>query len=383
MVTIKDIYPICTAPEGIPLVIVKVVTSEPGLYGIGCATYTQRWMTVAHAVTNYMKPLLVGKDVTRIEDIWQMSMVSAYWRNGPVLNNAISGVDEALWDIKGKKLGAPVYELIGGRVRDKIRMYSHTGGDTPEQAAANAKKRVEQGFDAVKISPDAPVKHIDHLSYVDALAEKFCAIREAVGKGVDIAIDFHGRIHAGMASRLIDAIAPYYPMFVEEPVLPENVEVMASIAAKTSVPIATGERLFTKWAFRNVLEEHAAVVLQPDTCHCGGIFEVRKIASMAEMYYASVAPHNPLGPISLAACLQVDACTPNFLIQEHPGMAEGWDRGVGYLKKPFEIVNSYIDVPTAPGLGIEVNEDFVRENSYSGDWDTPRLFYEDGSVAQW
>ena len=172
-------------------------------------------------------------------------------------------------------------------------------------------------------------------------------------------------------------------MFVEEPVLPENVEVMASIAAKTSVPIATGERLFTKWAFRNVLEEHAAVVLQPDTCHCGGIFEVRKIASMAEMYYASVAPHNPLGPISLAACLQVDACTPNFLIQEHPGMAEGWDRGVGYLKKPFEIVNSYIDVPTAPGLGIEVYEDFVRENSYSGDWDTPRLFYEDGSVAQW
>ncbi len=248
-------------------------------------------------------------------------------------------------------------------------MYSHSGGDTPEEAAANAKKRVEQGFDAIKISPDAPVEHIDHLGYVDALAEKFCAIRGAVGKNVDIAIDFHGRIMAGMASRLIDAIAPYYPMFVEEPVLPENVEVMASIAAKTSVPIATGERLFTQVV--NVLEQHAAVVLQPDTCHCGGIFEVRKIASMAEMYYASVAPHNPLGPISLAACLQVDACTPNFLIQEHPGMAEGWDRGVGYLKKPFEIVNSFIDVPTAPGLGIEVDEDYVRSHTFNGDWDTP------------
>ena len=270
------------------------ISTDEGICGWGEPVVEGRARTVEMAI-NELRPVLIGADPMRIEHLWQTMYCTTFYRGGPILTSCISGIEQALWDIKGKKLGAPVYELIGGRVRDKIRMYSHTGGDTPEQAAANAKKRVEQGFDAVKISPDAPVKHIDHLSYVDALAEKFCAIREAVGKGVDIAIDFHGRIHAGMASRLIDAIAPYYPMFVEEPVLPENVEVMASIAAKTSVPIATGERLFTKWAFRNVLEEHAAVVLQPDTCHCGGIFEVRKIASMAEMYYASVAPHNPLG----------------------------------------------------------------------------------------
>ena len=358
------------------------ISTDEGIVGWGEPVLEGRARTVEMAI-NELRPVLIGADPMRIEHLWQPMYCTTFYRGGPILTSCISGIEQALWDIKGKKLGAPVYELLGGRCRDKIRMYSHSGGDTPEEAAANAKKRVEQGFDAIKISPDAPVEHIDHLGYVDALAEKFCAIREAVGKNVDIAIDFHGRIMAGMASRLIDAIAPYYPMFVEEPVLPENVEVMASIAAKTSVPIATGERLFTKWSFRNVLEQHAAVVLQPDTCHCGGIFEVRKIASMAEMYYASVAPHNPLGPISLAACLQVDACTPNFLIQEHPGMAEGWDRGVGYLKKPFEIVNSFIDVPTAPGLGIEVDEDYVRSHTFNGDWDTPRLFHTDGSVAQW
>ncbi|MBO4297999.1 MAG: galactonate dehydratase, partial [Clostridia bacterium] len=335
------------------------------------------------AAINELRPVLIGADPTRIEHLWQTMYCTTFYRGGPILTSCISGIEQALWDIKGKALGVPVYELLGGRCRDKIRMYSHSGGATPEQAAANAKKRVEQGFDAIKISPDAPVEHIDKLSYVDAFAEKFCAIREAVGKDVDIAVDFHGRIMAGMASRLIDAIEPYYPMFVEEPVLPENVEVMASIAAKTSVPIATGERLFTKWAFRTVLEQHAAAVLQPDTCHCGGIFEVKKIAAMAEMYYASVSPHNPLGPISLAACLQADTCIPNFLIQEHPGMADGLDRGVGYLKKPFEIKDGYVDAPRGTGLCIEVDEDYVRSHTFEGDWDTPRLFHADGSVAQW
>ena len=272
------------------------ISTDEGIVGWGEPVLEGRARTVEMAI-NELRPVLIGADPMRIEHLWQTMYCTTFYRGGPILTSCISGIEQALWDIKGKKLGAPVYELLGGRCRDKIRMYSHSGGDTPEEAAANAKKRVEQGFDAIKISPDAPVEHIDHLGYVDALAEKFCAIREAVGKNVDIAIDFHGRIMAGMASRLIDAIAPYYPMFVEEPVLPENVEVMASIAAKTSVPIATGERLFTKWSFRNVLEQHAAVVLQPDTCHCGGIFEVRKIASMAEMYYASVAPHNPLGPL--------------------------------------------------------------------------------------
>lgn len=358
------------------------VSTDEGIVGWGEPVLEGRARTVEMAI-NELRPVLIGADPMRIEHLWQTMYCTTFYRGGPILTSCISGIEQALWDIKGKKLGAPVYELLGGRCRDKIRMYSHSGGNTPEEAAASAKRLKEKGFDAIKMSPDAPVEYVDKLSYVDAFAEKMAAVRQAVGKDMDIGVDFHGRIMPAMASRLIDAIAPYYPMFIEEPVLPENVDAMAMIASKTSVPIATGERLFTKWGFREVLEKQAATVLQPDTCHCGGIFEVRKIAAMAEVYYASVAPHNPLGPISLAACIQVDACTPNFLIQEHPGMAEGLDRGVGYLKQPFEIVNGFVDLPTAPGLGIEVDEDYVRSHTFNGDWDTPRLFHADGSVAQW
>ena len=285
-------------------------------------------------------------------------------------------------DIKGKKLGAPVYELIGGRVRDKIRMYSHTGGDTPEQAAANAKKRVEQGFDAVKISPDAPVKHIDHLSYVDALAEKFCAIREAVGKGVDIAIDFHGRIHAGMASRLIDAIAPYYPMFVEEPVLPENVEVMASIAAKTSVPIATGERAIDLREFEVLMARHACQYVRPDVCAVGGITTSKKICALAEAHDVLVIPHNPLGPVSTAACLQICASIPNLGIQELPGFClNGAEDKM--VKEPLRFENGCMLIPEAPGIGIELADD--AEELYPanerGSNAARRAF--DGAVKDW
>ena len=358
------------------------ISTDEGICGWGEPIVEGRARTVETAIDE-LRPVLIGADPMRIEHLWQTMYCTTFYRGGPILTSCISGIEQALWDIKGKKYGAPVYELLGGRCRDKIRMYSHTGGSTVEEAVENAKKRVAQGFDAVKMSPDAPVKHVDHMSYVDALAERFSAVRDAVGKNVDIAIDFHGRIMPSMANLLIDAITPYHPMFVEEPVLPENVDALALVAHKTSVPIATGERLFTKWAFREILEKQAAVVLQPDTCHCGGILEVKKIAAMAELNYASVSPHNPLGPISLAACIQADACIPNFLIQEHPGMAEGWDRGVGYLKQPFEIVDSYIQLPTGPGLGIEVDEDYVRSHTFEGNWDTPRIFHEDGSVALW
>ena len=201
---------------------------------------------------------------------------------------------------------------------------------------------------------------------------------------MDIAIDFHGRVSPAMALRLTPALEPHFPMFIEEPCLPENVDTLARIANATTIPIATGERLFTRWGFREVLEKQAAAIVQPDLCHAGGILEAKKIAAMAEVYYGSIAPHNPLGPVSLAACLQLDACTPNFLIQEHFGMTEGWDRGEGYLKTPFVIKNGYIDLPTGAGLGIELNEDVIKERQYAGDWDTPLFFHpDDGAVADW
>lgn len=358
------------------------ISTDEGIVGWGEPVIEGRAKTVEEAIEE-LKPVLIGADPTRIEHLWQTMYCTTFYRGGPILTACISGIEQALWDIKGKQLGVPVYELLGGRCRDKVRMYAHAGGDTPEECAESAKARVAQGFNAIKMGVTGPVEHVDTLAYIKHNAANIAAAREAVGDDVDIGIDFHGRIHAGMASRLIDAFEPYYPMFIEEPLLPENVDMMAYIAAKTSVPIATGERLFTKFAFREVLEKHAASVLQPDICHCGGIFEAKKIAAMAEAYHCSVAPHNPLGPISLAACIQADACIPNFLIQEHPGMEDGLDRGVGYLKEPIIIKDSYVELTDKPGLGIEVDEDFVRAHTFEGNWDTPRLFHVDGSVAQW
>ena len=212
---------------------------------------------------------------------------------------------------------------------------------------------------------------------------RFAAVRERIGDSVDLAIDFHGRVSPAMALRLAEELKPYRPFFIEEPCLPENVDCMANIARSTSIPIAAGERLFGKWQFRELLEKQAVAVVQPDICHCGGIFEGRKIALMSELYFGSIAPHNPLGPISLAACLQVDACSPNFLVQEHPGNPDGGDLGVGYLKEPFVMKNGYIDVPTKPGLGVELDEDALKEKLYDGKWTTPRQYFEDGSNADW
>jgi galactonate dehydratase len=205
------------------------------------------------------------------------------------------------------------------------------------------RKNLERGFTAVKTCPFGAVRFVESSEFVDEVVARIAALREGVGRAVDIGIDFHGRVSPAMAIQLCKALEAFRPMFVEEPCLPENVDAMAAIARSTSVPIATGERLFTRWGFREVLEKRAAAILQPDVSHAGGIFEVRKIAAMAEAHYAAIAPHCPLGPIALAACLQVDACTPNFLCQEQVTMGEG------YLKKPFVLSGGYIDVPSGPG----------------------------------
>jgi galactonate dehydratase len=320
---------------------------------------------------------LLGKDPRRIEHHWQALYRGAFYRGGPVLTSALSGLEQAMWDITGKWLGVPVHQLLGGAVRDRIRVYGHVGGRTPEALAESARRARAQGFTAVKTSPFQAVRFVESLAFVDEAVARIAALREAVGREVDIGIDFHGRVSPAMAIQLARAFEPYHPMFIEEPCLPENVDAMATIARSTSVPIATGERLFTKWGFREVLEKQAAAILQPDLSHAGGIFEVRKIAAMAEAYYAAMAPHCPLGPIALAACLQLDACIPNFLCQEQVTL------GQGYLKKPFQVSSGSIEVPTGPGLGIEVDEEALPGQLYDGSWENPRLWHDDGSLADW
>lgn len=363
-------------------VFLKVSTDE-GIVGYGEPVVEGKARTVDAAVME-LESYLLGKDPRDIEKHWQTIYRGAFYRGGPILVSALSGIEQALWDIKGKYHDMPVYQMLGGACRHRVRMYAPCGGGPPEKAAARALERKKAGFTAVKTALSAPVRNIDTPGYVRRQAERVAAIREAVGEEVDVAIDFHGRVSPAMAIRLARAMEPYDPMFIEEPCLPENVEAMGRIARATTIPIAAGERLFTRWGFRELIEKQAVAVVQPDICHAGGILEARKIAAMAEVYYSSVAPHNPLGPISLAACLQLDAVTPNFLMQEHPGMPEGWDLGCGYLKEPFEIVDGYIQVPTRPGLGIDPDEDVLSERSYPGDWDSPLLYHEDdGALADW
>ena len=365
----------------------KVYTDE-GIVGYGEPVVEGRARTVETAIRE-LESYLIGKDPREIEHHWQAMYQGAFYRGGPILVSAISGIEQALWDIKGKYYNMPVYEMLGGKCRNKIRMYPHirefdkTNGTTVEDMVKSAIEKKDEGFTAIKYSISTPVRNIENKKWIDDEIGRFAAVREAVGDEMDIAVDFHGRVSPAMAIRLAKGLEPYYPMFIEEPCLPENVDTMVRIARSTSIPIASGERLFTKWGFRELLEKQAVSVVQPDLCHAGGIFEARKIAAMAEVYYGSIAPHNPLGPISLAACLQLDACVPNFLMQEYPTVEEKWDLGVGYLKKPFVIENGYISLPEGPGLGIELDEEALKDKIYDGSWDTPRIYHEDGSIANW
>ncbi len=350
----------------------KIHTDE-GLVGLGEPITEGRALTCAQAVAE-LEPYLIGQDPTRVVHHWQAMYRHAFYRGGPVLTSALSGVEQALWDLSGKALGVPVYKLFGGPTRDRIRMYKHAGSDP-----AALKALVAQGWNAFKtgVNGGRPARIIETKGFVERAAVNFAALREAAGPEVDIAIDFHGAIQPPTAKLLIKALEPYQPMFVEEPVQCQNVDSMAEIARGTHLPIATGERIFTKWGFREILEKRAALILQPDLCHAGGIHEVHLIAGMAEAYYASVAPHNPLGPISLAACIQLDATIPNFIAQEHVSLGEG------YLKQPFVVKDGYVDLPTAPGLGIELDEEAMADK-IGHDWVNPQSYHpDDHSVVDW
>jgi galactonate dehydratase len=356
-------------------VFLKVHTDE-GLVGWG-EPAVEGWSRTVAAAVEEMGRYLIGQDPRRIEHHWQAIYRGGFYRGGPVLTSALSGIEQALWDIQGKALGAAVHELLGGRVRDRIRLYAHFGGQTPQDCAEAARRRAEQGFTALKTTPFLAARFVESAEFVAAVVARVAAVRDAVGPGVDVGLDFHGRVSPALAVRLCKALELFAPLFVEEPVPPGDVDALAEVARKTTVPIAAGERIFTRWGFREVLQKRAAAILQPDVSHAGGILEVRKIAAMAEAYFVAVAPHCPLGPISLAACLQVDACTPNFLCQEQVCLGEG------YLREPFALRDGHVEVPTAPGLGIEVDEDAVRDKLYDGGWDNPRLWHDDGAVADW
>ncbi len=365
----------------------KIVTDD-GLCGWGEPIVEGRADTV-RACVQEMADLLLGLDPHRIEDIWQMLYRGGFYRGGPVLTSALSGVDQALWDIKGRALGVPVWQLLGGACRDRIRVYRGIGGDRPADVAAAALQAVrEQGFTALKMNATNELGYVDSPARVREAAARLAAVRDAVGDEVGVAVDFHGRVHRAMAVLLARAFEPFLPMFIEEPVLAENNEALAAVAAHSAVPLATGERMFTRWGFKQLLQDGHVAVIQPDLSHAGGISECRKIAAMAEAYDVAVAPHCPLGPLALAASLQLDACTPNFLIQEQ-SLGLHYNRGtefLAYLRDPsaFGYRDGHVAVPQGPGLGVDVDEDAVRRAAAVGHrWRNPVWRLGDGSVAEW
>lgn len=366
-------------------IFIKINTDE-GISGWGELVSGTKTETVVAGVKE-MCSKLIGKNPFEIERIWQR-LHRSFFRGGPINGTAISGIEMALWDIKGKALNLPVYELLGGAVRDKIKVYSWIGGDRPSDVVAMAQKRWNKGFRAVKMNATSEMHYIDSLEKVDAAVERVASIREKFGNAMSIGIDFHGRVHKPMAKVLAKALEEYHPMFIEEPVLPENEEYFAQIANEVSTPIATGERLYTRWGFKNIFKQGAVDIVQPDISLCGGLLEERKIAAMAEACDMAVAPHAPYGPVALAATFQVDACTPNVFIQEQ-SLGIHYNQGFDLLdfvknKEIFQYKDSFVDIPKGPGLGIEMDEDKIKEVAQEGlVWNNPSWVNYDGTIAEW
>ena len=365
---------------------VEIETDE-GITGWGEAVLEGHAAAVLACVREY-KDYLIGQDPARIEDIWSTIYRAGFYRGGGVLMSALSGIDQALWDIKGKVFNAPVWQLMGGACRDKMKVYSWIGGDRPSDVGAAAKEKKDEGFTAIKMNATEELQMIDSYDKLDAVLERVAAIRESCGKYFGIAIDFHGRVHKPMAKVLAKKLEEFDPMFIEEPVLCESMESFKEIAAACNIPIATGERLFTKYDFKRLLQAGGVDIIQPDLSHAGGLTEVKKIGAMAEAYDVALAPHCPLGPIALAACLNVDATSYNAVIQEQ-SMGIHYNVGKTVLdyvdnKEDFKFTNGFADLPKRPGLGVEVNRDLVlEENKTPHNWKNPVWRHADGSVAEW
>ena len=365
---------------------VEILTDE-GVTGWGEAVIEGKASTVSACVME-MEEYLLGKSPLNIEDNWNMLYRAAFYRGGPIIMSAIAGIDQALWDIKGKVIGAPVYELLGGKCREKIKVYCWVGGDRPSDVAKAALEKKNEGFSAIKMNATEELQMVDSYEKIDAVLERVASIREACGKYFGIAIDFHGRVHKPMAKILAKKLEEFNPMFIEEPVLCESMEEFKEIARCTSTPIATGERLFTKYDFKRLLNAGGVSIIQPDLSHAGGITECRKIAAMAEAYDVALAPHCPLGPIALSACLQVDAVSYNAFIQEQ-SIGIHYNVGKSVLdyvknKEEFKFTNGFVNFPTKPGLGVDVNKELIiEENKTPHHWKNPVWRHADGSIAEW
>ncbi|RSN55224.1 galactonate dehydratase [Amycolatopsis sp. WAC 04182] len=364
----------------------KIETDE-GVTGWGEPVLEGRAASVA-ATVEELSDYLIGKDPSQIEDLWTVLYRGGFYRGGGIHMSALAGIDQALWDIKGKALGVPVHELLGGRVRDRIKVYSWIGGDRPAETARAAREVVDRGFSAVKMNGTEELSYLDTWDKVDRCVANVDAVRQAVGPNIGIGVDFHGRVHKPMAKVLLRELEPYRLMFVEEPVLSEHVDGFAEVLRNSPIPIALGERLYSRWDFKAVLASGAVDIIQPDPSHCGGITEARKIAHMAEAYDVGLALHCPLGPIALAACLQIDAGCYNATIQEQSlGIHYNTSNDLlDYLADPsvFAYDDGQVAIPGGPGLGIEINEEYVAERAAEGHrWRNPVWRHTDGSFAEW
>ena len=359
-------------------VFVKILTDEH-LHGIGEAYRVGPDHAVEEAV-HYFKDWILGQDPTRIEYIWRLLYNGSRFPGGSILNAAISGIEIACWDLKGKALGVPVYELIGGRCRDRVRVYLGVSGSTPREVADSAKRAQDLGFTAVKMAPHPPdAEKLPWDQVLRGTAARLAAVRKAVGDDMDAGLDPHARIFEPVrALQMAQAVEPYRPMFFEEPLRPENIVAMGRLHRKIPVPIATGEMLYTKYEFRDVIAEEAADILQPDLLLCGGLMESKKIAAMAEAEYLTIAPHSPLGPVSTAVSTHFAASTPNFIILEYRDDSQGPMRNL--ILEPLKREGGYLELPQDPGLGIELNEKAFAGNPLKS-WRRPLVVEPDGNIA--
>jgi len=371
-----------------PRWMVLKIESKKGLVGWGEPIIEGRTQTTYAAVKELMDNYVLGKDPSRIEDIWQVLYRGGFYRGGPILMSALSGIDQALWDIKGKSFGVPIYELLGGAVRDKIKTYSWIAGDKPHNAAEDAIEKAKQGYTAFKMNVAGKLGYLDPPSKAKEIADRVESVREAIGQEFDIAVDFHGRVSKAALSRIVKKIEPFHPLFIEEPLIYSQPEELSKLKSKTDIPIALGERLYSRLDILPYLEERAVDILQPDLSHAGGITECHKIATMAEAYDVGIAFHCPLGPIALSACLQVDAVTRNAFIQEQ-SLGIHYNENIDfsdYIKNPEHLFQEkgYLKIPEKPGLGVEIDEESLLEVDNSGkNWKNPVWRRDDGSLAEW
>lgn len=358
-------------------VFVKVLTDE-GIYGWGEGTLEGKEKTI-HAAIAQLGQSLIGKDPGASEHHWSALYRHGFWRGDVVFNSALAALDQALWDIRGKIAGLPVYKLLGGPTRDRIRLYTHVGIYNPNLMIEDAQRDLEDGFTAVKTGAWAGDTALPEHQAIRAFADRVGRLREAVGPDVEIMIDNHGRSRPSTAVRLMQALEPYRLYWLEEPTQPDDLEGLTALRqAGASMDLATGERLYSKWDFRPLLEKRLVDVIQPDLCHAGGITECKKIAAMAEAYYVQVAPHSPQGPVSTAACAHLGMSIPNFQILEFV-RSEPWRSRV--LKEPWAVERGHLVVPDRPGLGVDLDEEVIASSPPRAVGVPLGAWFADGSVA--